>query len=298
MIDAVQAELNHQTRFRYWAASIKYLSRRIELEQPSFERKIEIQPFELAWHLPKKNNPIWRHVARFSVIFTLGAIIADSFRLAHPEWVFISIIMVIQPSFSSIRSKIWQRWFGTGLGLLFATALIFLGISDLQIYILLTILLTVAMLNMLKNYAVAIGCVTAMLVLVSQAMANSGIDIVAPRMIDNLIGCSLVLVGYSLLWPQWRGKEIHAQSIKAFKATKTLFLMCCEQLQSENNKIEPTQFGKQRLEMMSKERGLELIYNEMQNESRFTRRDPQYYEEMLSHYRLLSHYLCLLIPLA
>ncbi|WP_408669380.1 FUSC family protein [Photobacterium angustum] len=298
LIDAVQAELNQQTRFRYWAASIKYLSRRIELEQPSFERQIEIQPFELAWHWPKKNNPIWRHVARFSLIFTLGAFIADSFHLAHPEWVFISIIMVIQPSFSSIRSKIWQRWLGTGSGLLFATGVIFLGISDLQVYILLTILLTVAMFNIIKNYALAIGCITAMLVLVFQVIANSGIDIVVPRMIDNLIGCSLVLVGYSLLWPQWRGKEIHAQSIKALQASKTLFLMCYEELQSESNKIEPTQFGKKRLDMLSKERGLELIYNEMQNEPRFTRRDPQYYEEMLSHYRLLSYYLCLLIPLA
>ncbi|PQJ62310.1 FUSC family protein [Photobacterium angustum] len=298
LIEAVQAELNHQTGFHYWAASIKYLSRRIELEQPSFERKIEIQPFELAWHLPKKNNPIWRHVARFSLIFTLGAVIADSFRLAHPEWVFISIIVVIQPSFSSTRSKIWQRWLGTGSGLLFATVLISCGPSALQIYILLTILLVVAILNMIKNYAVTIGCTTAMMVLVPQVVANNGIDIVVPRMIDNLIGCSLVLVGYSVLWPQWRGKEIHAQSIKALQASKTLFLMCYEELQSESNKIEPTQFGKKRLDMLSKERGLELIYNEMQNEPRFTRRDPQYYEEMLSHYRLLSYYLCLLIPLA
>ncbi len=49
--------------------------------------------------------------------------------------------------------------------------------------------------------------------------------------------------------------------------------------------------------MLAEESSLELIYKEMLNEPQFTRRDPLYYEEMLNQYRLLSHYLCLLVPL-
>lgn len=49
---------------------------------------------------------------------------------------------------------------------------------------------------------------------------------------------------------------------------------------------------------MTAENALELIYSEMQQEPKFTRKAPAYYEKVISQYHLLSHYLCLLLPLA
>ncbi|CAK3029798.1 hypothetical protein VCRA2119O149_6920001 [Vibrio crassostreae] len=100
-----------------------------------------------------------------------------------------------------------------------------------------------------------------------------------------------------MLWPQWRGKEIHTQALKALNSSKSLFVYCYEQLQIDTERHDHIALTKQRAAMLTAESDLELIYNEMQQEPKHTRADPHYYEDMLSHYRLLSHYLCLLIPL-
>ena len=164
-------------------------------------------------------------------------------------------------------------------------------------YTLMVILLPVAMLNIMRNYSVAIGCITALLILIYQTMAHQGLNFAAPRLIDNIVGGAIVLLGYGLLWPQWRGKEIHNQALTALNSSKILFVYCYGQLQVAPEQRNHMDLTKQRAAMLTAESDLELIYNEMQQEPSHTRADPHYYEDMLSHYRLLSHYLCLLIPL-
>ncbi|MEZ9671382.1 FUSC family protein [Vibrio lentus] len=295
LIEAVKLE--DQPRFRYWAYAVKHISRRIELNEPAYQRSFEVQPFELSFRLPSRGNPIWRHVTRVGLMFALGAGIAEYFELIRPDWVLISMLMVIQPSFLATRSKTWQRCLGTALGVLFATSLIHIGVPTTAMYTLMVILLPVAMLNIMRNYSLAIGCITALLILIYQTMAHQGLDFAAPRLIDNIVGGAIVLLGYGLLWPQWRGKEIHNQALTALNSSKSLFVYCYEQLQVDTEQRDHMALTKQRAAMLTAESDLELIYNEMQQEPRHTRADPHYYEDMLSHYRLLSHYLCLLIPL-
>lgn len=295
LIEAVKLE--DQPRFRYWAYAVKHISRRIELNEPAYERSFEVQPFELSFRLPGRGNPIWRHVTRVGLMFALGAGVAEYFDLIRPDWVLISMLMVIQPSFLATRSKTWQRCLGTALGVLFATFLIHIGVPTTAMYTLIVILLPVAMLNIMRNYSLAIGCITALLILIYQTMAHQGLDFAAPRLIDNIVGGAIVLLGYGLLWPQWRGKEIHNQALTALNSSKSLFVYCYEQLQVAPKQRDHMDLTKQRAAMLTAESDLELIYNEMQQEPRHTRADPHYYEDMLSHYRLLSHYLCLLIPL-
>ncbi|MGF1876949.1 FUSC family protein [Photobacterium frigidiphilum] len=295
LIEAVKLE--DQPRFRYWAYAVKHISCRIELNEPAYERSFEVQPFELSFRLPSRGNPIWRHVTRVGLMFALGAGIAEYYELIRPDWVLISMLMVIQPSFLATRSKTWQRCLGTALGVLFATSLIHIGIPTTAMFTLIVILLPVAMLNIMRHYSLAIGCITALLILVYQTMAHQGLDFAAPRLIDNVVGGAIVLLGYGLLWPQWRGKEIHTQALKALNSSKSLFVYCYEQLQVDTEQRDHMTLTKQRAAMLTTESDLELVYNEMQQEPRHTRADPHYYEDMLSHYRLLSHYLCLLIPL-
>ncbi|WP_197465867.1 FUSC family protein, partial [Vibrio sp. HI00D65] len=294
-IEAVKLE--DQPRFRYWAYAVKLISCRIELNEPAYERSFEVQPFELSFRLPSRGNPIWRHITRVGLMFALGAGIAEYYELIRPDWVLISMLMVIQPSFLATRSKTWQRCLGTALGVLFATSLIHIGIPTTAMFTLIVILLPVAMLNIMRHYSLAIGCITALLILVYQTMAHQGLDFAAPRLIDNVVGGAIVLLGYGLLWPQWRGKEIHTQALKALDSSKNLFVYCYEQLQVDTEQRDHMTLTKQRAAMLTTESDLELVYNEMQQEPRHTRADPHYYEDMLSHYRLLSHYLCLLIPL-
>lgn len=295
LIEAVKLE--DQPRFRYWAYAIKHISHRIELNEPAYERSFEVQPFELSLRWPSKDNPIWRHVARVGLMFALGAGIAEYFELIRPDWVLISMLMVIQPSFLATRSKTWQRCLGTALGVLFATTVIKIGVPPAAIYTLIIVLLPVAMLNIMRRYSLAIGCITALLILVYHAMAHQGLNFAAPRLIDNLIGGAIVLLGYSALWPQWRGKEIHSQALKALDSSKSLFVYCYTQLQAEPAQRSHIDLTKQRAAMLTAESDLELVYSEMQQEPRHTRSDPHYYDDMLSHYRLLNHYLCLLLPL-
>lgn len=100
-----------------------------------------------------------------------------------------------------------------------------------------------------------------------------------------------------MLWPRWRGKEIHSHALAALGASKDLFLYCNQQFQIAPEHRDTLSLLKRRAAMLSAEHALELIYSEMQQEPLHTRTDPQFYEDMLSDYRLLNHYICLLVPL-
>ncbi|WP_341489664.1 FUSC family protein [Photobacterium damselae subsp. damselae] len=298
LIYLLQVDFGQQPRFIYWASAIKHVSKRIEFNEQTYERQFNIQPFILTFIWPRKDNPIWKHTARITLIYMLGAGLAQYFQLLHPEWVLISILMVIQPTFSAVRSRILHRCLGTISGGLLAILFLHMGISNIGIFVVIAILLPVAMFNILRNYSIAIGCITAMLILVFQIMTSQGMSLVGPRLIDNIIGCITVLAGYSILWPQWRGKEIHDQSLKALGAAKKVFITCYQQLQLSSEYKDANQLSLIRAELLNAENALELIYSEMQQEPKFTRKAPAYYEKVISQYHLLSHYLCLLLPLA
>ncbi|CAH0537393.1 FUSC family protein [Vibrio marisflavi] len=295
LIESVR--LKDQPRFQYWENAMMRLSQRIDRNEPVYERPLDVQPFELSLRWPTKNSPVWGSSARIGVMFAVGVGISHYFALIKPTWVLISMLMVIQPSFLATRSKIWQRCLGTAFGVLIASVLLQLGLPASVILALVAILLPLAMLNLMHNYSVAIGCITLLVILVSPLLAHQGINYSEPRLIDNLIGAAIVMLGHIMLWPRWRGKEIHSHALAALGASKDLFLYCNQQFQIAPEHRDTLSLLKRRAAMLSAEHALELIYSEMQQEPLHTRADPQFYEDMLSDYRLLNHYICLLLPL-
>ncbi len=124
----------------------------------------------------------------------------------------------------------------------------------------------------MRHYSLAIGCITALLILSTKPWHIKGSILAAPRLIDNVIGGAIVLLGYGFIWPQWRGKEIHNQArcLEQFKKLVRV-LLANNSSRCRTNFIQIA-LTKQRAAMLTAESDLELIYNEMQQEPKHSRR--------------------------
>lgn len=287
----------NDSRIEYWTYAISHISKRIASELPIYERSYQVQPFELSWSWPQLNSPIWRHVFRMAIMFGSGTAIAEYADFMRPDWVIISMIMVIQPGFLATKSRIWQRCLGTCLGGLFAYLILSINLPVSLLVALCLFLLPFSMLQIMKNYSVAIGGITVLLIVSYQLLSHQGMAIIVPRLQDNILGSLIVLMGFGLLWPQWKGKELHQQSIKGIEAAKNTFLFIHSLLVEGAKESDLVDLSTKRTQLLMAESQLVLAFSDMQKEPRYTHVDAEYYEELTLLYRQLSHYLCLLIPL-
>ncbi|WP_051108238.1 FUSC family protein [Aliivibrio logei] len=285
------------SRIEHWAYTIVHISQRIVDDKPVYDRSYQIQPFEFTWRWPTLTHPIWRYVFRVGVIFSVGTGIAEYYDVTKPEWVVLTMIMVMQPSFLATKSRICQRCLGTILGGGLAILILKLGLPVFVLGGIVLFLLPFSMLNIMKNYSLAIGGITMLLIITYQLLAHQGLDIVFPRLQDTVLGSLVVLIGSSILWPQWRGKEIRLQAIKGIESAQDFLLYANHLLFNADEKYDVTMLGAKRAALLTAESDLELVFSEMQKEPQYTHIDIEYYEELLVLYRQLSHYLCLLVPL-
>ncbi len=285
------------SRIEHWAYTIAHISQRIVDDKPVYERSYQIQPFEFKWRWPTWHHPIWRYVFRVGVIFGVGTGIAEYYDVIKPEWVILTMIMVMQPSFLATKSRIWQRCLGTVLGGGLAILVLKLGLPMSVLGGIVLFLLPFSMLYIMKNYSLAVGGITMLLIITYQILAHQGLDMVFPRLEDTVLGGLVVLIGSSLLWPQWRGKEIRLQAIKGIENAQDFLLYANHLLCNADEKYDVAMLGAKRGALLTAESDLELVFSEMQKEPQYTQIDIEYYEELLVLYRQLSHYLCLLVPL-
>ena len=123
------------------------------------------------------------------------------------------------------------------------------------------------MLNIMKNYSLAIGGITMLLIITYQLLAHQGLDIVFPRLQDTVLGSLVVLIGSSILWPQWRGKEIRLQAIKGIESAQDFLLYANHLLFNADEKYDVAMLGAKRAALLTAESDLELVFSEMPSET-------------------------------
>jgi uncharacterized membrane protein (TIGR01666 family) len=153
------------------------------------------------------NHPRMRYALRLSVAFSLGYSIAVYFNLSKGAWVVLTVLFVMQQSYSQTRRRLWQRILGTFSGVVFGVLTVQLLTPAGQVlFMLASAYLFFFSLKM--TYSISVIFITTFVLCAFNIIAQVGVVVMMPRMIDTLIGSALTILAARFMWPAWQSHRL------------------------------------------------------------------------------------------
>ena len=153
------------------------------------------------------NHPRMRYALRLSISFLIGYAISEYFNIAKGEWIVLTILFVLQPSYSETRKRLLQRIIGTLAGVVIGILIIRLFTFPGQI-VLMIASAYLFLIWMKRRYSIGVIFITLFVLCAFNIIANKGVDVMAPRLIDTLIGAFISFMVVRFLWPEWQYKKL------------------------------------------------------------------------------------------
>ena len=154
-----------------------------------------------------RKHPRMRHALRLSLSFLIGFAVYQYFGLAKGEWIVLTILFVLQPSFSETRKRLLERTIGTLLGVVIGVLVIRLFSFSGQIVLLVTSAY-LFFIWMKRRYSVGVIFITIFVLCAFNIMSDKGVEVMAPRLINTLIGAFISFAVVRFLWPEWQYKKL------------------------------------------------------------------------------------------
>ena len=148
-----------------------------------------------------RSSPALRHAVRLAVAVPLAAILGASLSLPRSYWLPFAVAVILKPDYSTLVKRGLGRLVGTVLGATVAAVLV----SELHPNLVLTTLLValtswMAYSTWAASFSVAIGFVTAMVLILLSTSITDTIGTALDRLIDISLGGAIAVVAY-LIWP-------------------------------------------------------------------------------------------------
>jgi uncharacterized membrane protein (TIGR01666 family) len=187
----------------------------------SFQRLYEIPKKSVLPRLSRDDRSLWkkfkaqltfqhprmRYAIRLALCFWLGFFISEFFDIDKGEWIVLTILFVLQPSYSATRRRLFQRVLGTITGVVAGVLIVKLLTLPGQVVLMLaSAYFFFAWLK--KQYSVSVVFITIFVLCAFNLISSRGVLVMLPRLIDTLIGAFLALGTVRLLWPQWQYKRL------------------------------------------------------------------------------------------
>jgi len=154
------------------------------------------------------NHPRLRYAIRLSVCFLLGYILLQFADLAKGEWVILTSLFVCQPSYSETRRRLFQRIIGTIIGVVGGILVVQLLPTEVGQLCFLSVAAYLFFYWLRKNYAIAVVFITCFVIAAFNLIADEGVAMMGPRLMDTVIGATLAILVVRLLWPDWQHKKL------------------------------------------------------------------------------------------
>ena len=176
------------------------------------------QSFKRLWQLAERGDPVtdvdqvsketpgaawyrhlaWRLAVQGGVSALLGFGIGSYFQLSHAYWVTLTIVVILCNSLGSTVQKTVQRVGGTAVGVILAMIVdpLLSGLPDVRL-VLIVLSIPAIFVFMDRNYAIAAGIISFMVVVGLHTIVGLPVDALWVRLWDTLIGAG---VGLSVAW--------------------------------------------------------------------------------------------------
>lgn len=172
--------------------------------------KLEINSQSYWERLKKQCNskhPRMRYALKLSLSFLIGYATYMYFHIEKGEWIVLTILFVLQPSYSETRRRLLQRILGTFAGVIIGVLVIQLFSFSGQIVLMLASAY-LFFLWMKRKYSISVIFITIFVLCAFNILNNIGIEVMMPRLIDTLIGAFISFIVVRFLWPNWQYKKL------------------------------------------------------------------------------------------
>jgi uncharacterized membrane protein YccC len=166
------------------------------------------------------NSPIFKHSLRLAVVVLAGFAIGKSFSMQNPYWILLTIIIIMRPSFGLTKSRSIHRVVGTLIGAAIATIIILITQNTIVYSAIAVISLPLAFSLVQLNFRNAAVFITLNIVFVYALFEPDILAVIQFRIVDTLIGGSLVFISNYFLWPTWQFQNISENFSKAITSNQ------------------------------------------------------------------------------
>lgn len=233
-------------------------------------------------------STIFRHSVRLSVTFMIAYALGSMFPFQNPQWILLSVIVIMRPSYGLTKIRAKDRIAGTLIGGAIATGMVFL-IRDPYIYGAMGVASLVIALSMLqRNFRASATFITLGVIFIYAILQPDILTVIKFRILDTLAGAGLSYAAMLWLWPTWEYVGIRESIEKSVKANRHFLHKITEYYQKKGNI--PTSFNIARKEAFLGTSALNTSFQRMAQEPGSKQRDAEKVYELvvLNHTFLAS----------
>ena len=173
--------------------------------------------------LINRDHPRFRFAVRLSLAWLSGYGLMQLFDMDKGAWILMTSLIVFQQTYSATRMRLFHRIFGTVIGVVLGvTSAHLLPTLPGQVLLLFgSIYLFFYWLK--KNYTIAAMFITTFSLASFNILANQGIAVMLPRIIDTIVGAAIAYFVVRFLWPDWQSKKLPGLLLLAVSKNKRYF---------------------------------------------------------------------------
>ncbi|MND62601.1 Inner membrane protein YccS [compost metagenome] len=179
------------------------------------------------------DSELFRHSLRLTVIATFCLFLYYFFEIPRGYWIALTVMVVLQPDFSSTRLKAWDRVLGTLGGVLIGSLLIHYVKYEYVIFIVIAICLFLFFYFQARNYAIAVFFLTIELVALIDLTLPYDWHIGLYRMMNTILGGVIAVASAYLLWPKWQHVKLGHFLGHAIKANRVYLMQIGHELKEK-----------------------------------------------------------------
>ncbi|WP_434056216.1 MAG: FUSC family protein [Roseibium sp.] len=163
----------------------------------------------------------WRLAAQSSVAAIVGYGIGHVLNLSHTYWITITVIVVLCSSLGATIQKTAQRTAGTLAGFIVAMLMepVLSKVPEFRLFLIVALLPPIIILFE-RNYGIAVGIISFMVLIGLEAMTGLPVSEFWDRLYDTLIGAGAGLAAAWLLFPRRSGEGV--------KGLASAYLVSCK----------------------------------------------------------------------
>ncbi|MGC0422688.1 FUSC family protein [Embleya sp. AB8] len=161
----------------------------------------------------------WRYGLRLTLCIGVAQALVSAIDVPRSYWVPLTVTFVLKPDFGSVFSRALLRALGTAAGLVVAGVILeFVPRGGWEVPVVLVLAAALPILSR-RGYGYQTAVITPLILILSDLLGHQGVGLLAPRLVDSLIGCAIVLVAGYVLWPESWHTRVGARLATAVEDT-------------------------------------------------------------------------------
>ncbi|MCL3781135.1 TIGR01666 family membrane protein [Prolixibacteraceae bacterium JC049] len=231
----------------------------------------------------KWEHPRLRYALRLSTCLVIGYALTHWLEVAKGDWILLTSLFVCQPSYSETRRRLFQRILGTLSGVVIAILAVQLLPTQAGQIVLLLSSAYIFFIWLRKNYAVAVVFITTFVMAAFNLQANQGMAVMAPRIVDTILGAILAIAVVRLMWPDWQYKRLPKLLAEALEKNNIYFETILQK--HKNHNVSDEVYEKHRYNAHQADRDLTMAWQGMKLEPK----NRQHFQKQAFALTYLNH---------